>query len=136
VLDSHFHYDASNYRRPLDQVPVTDFFGSVSSIRPTPALNSTAGDADTGSNSSRDTLQLGTAAEGGSTGVARRSSESSSSSEALSCRQESVAVAVGPVEASPGGIVATQVYAGMGAVLCMVVAASVASARVLAPQTS
>jgi hypothetical protein len=44
VLDSHFHFDASHYSRPLHSVPVTDFFGSVSAVQPTPPLSSTAGD--------------------------------------------------------------------------------------------
>jgi hypothetical protein len=44
VLDSHFHYDVTNYNRPLIDVPVTDFFGSVSAVRPTPDISSTSGD--------------------------------------------------------------------------------------------
>lgn len=46
MLESHFFYDTSNYLRPLDQVLVTDFFGSVSATEPTPQLSSAAGQGD------------------------------------------------------------------------------------------
>ena len=58
VLDSHFHYDASNYHRALDEVPVTDFFGSVSAVQPTPTLSKTAGDLLDSSSSSSSTWDL------------------------------------------------------------------------------
>lgn len=43
-MDSHFHYDTSHYKTPLHQVPVTNFFGSVSHVQPTPAISLTFGD--------------------------------------------------------------------------------------------
>jgi hypothetical protein len=58
VLDSHFHYNASNHHRPLSKAPVTDFFGSVSAVQPTPTLDNTAGDLhNSSSNSSLGDLQ-------------------------------------------------------------------------------
>uniref|UniRef100_A0A383VMD2 GPI-anchor transamidase n=1 Tax=Tetradesmus obliquus TaxID=3088 RepID=A0A383VMD2_TETOB len=144
VLDSHFHYDASHYPRPLDTVPVTDFFGSVSSIQPTPALNSTAGDSDSWSyssySSSEAAQELDVRRPAAVSSAGHASSSSSSSSQDgysdCSCSVGSSAVAVGPVQDLPGSIVDTGVYLGMAAVASMVLVASVVAARIMAPLLS
>jgi hypothetical protein len=33
LLESHFHHETANYHRPLSQVQVTEFFGSVSNVQ-------------------------------------------------------------------------------------------------------
>jgi hypothetical protein len=119
-------------------VPVTDFFGSVSSIQPTPALNSTAGESSSVSDShaSRAAQELDArppaAASSAGRDISSRGNWSGPSD--CSCGAELSAVAVGPVEGWPSSVVGPGVYLGMAAVASMVAVASVAAARIVAPQ--
>lgn len=103
-MDSHFHYDASHYPKPLHSVPVTSFFGSVSRIHQTPHINSTTGDdMDFQQNIPSADMQEDTTEE-----------RSVGASEAWGAAMEAVSdVAHGPVQLELGAVVSMHVYAGL-----------------------
>lgn len=141
MLDSHFHYDASHYPPPLNQVPVTSFFGSVSSVRSTPSLSSTGEVAALLEDGQL--LQAATASEAGEAGAPARACSNGAgvqhntsagaavqhASEAgLPAISDQAAVAVG-ASVHPGGIPGPAIYIGMMALASLLTAASLIQYR-------
>lgn len=113
-MDSHFHHDASHYHKPLDQVLVTSFFGSVSRVQQTPAIKDTIGDI-------QDFQQLA-ASESMDPRTCDDVSETvaTAAAQAVEAGREDAEVADGPVGSLPGGLAGLQVYFGMLALVVLI----------------
>ncbi|KAF8057151.1 PIG-K [Scenedesmus sp. PABB004] len=133
VLDSTFHCDARNYRRPLDSVRVTDFFGSVSPVRPTPRLRAcAAGPPDDGAPAAGGGAAGATAAAGqGSPGSgAGGSGRGGGGGGSGAPGAWSAPVALGPVQlGGAGGVADRGVLLGLAALAAGVAAATLAQRR-------
>eukprot|EP00878_Enallax_costatus_P031621 GHUV01034585.1.p1 GENE.GHUV01034585.1~~GHUV01034585.1.p1 ORF type:complete len:404 (+),score=96.46 GHUV01034585.1:190-1401(+) len=129
VMDSHFHYDVSNYNKPLGQVPITSFFGSVSRVQQTPELRSTVGNATCIRDCAPEAATVAAAAStqditsNMATGTAPRAAVKAGS-RAGHAPTTAAGVAVGPVRSELGGVVDSGVYIGLVVLMFVVGLAS------------
>lgn len=131
-MDSHFHYDASYYHKPLNQVPITSFFGSVSKVQATPELSSTVGDVEAflsvkafASEAVRATAAATESVQGNALDMALNSVARSALEVGLPPSASADVVALGPVQSGLLGGVGSGVYFGM---VILTVAVACASA--------